>query len=79
MNPEMMKTNKMKNSWAGPLFIRPAAGAPAPVEPEDFARFEGEGGPEAPVPNLVDVPLDNAIGRRPRRGYIQLAARESEN
>jgi hypothetical protein len=56
-----MKTNKMEPRWTeGPL-LRPAAEAPAPVEPEDFARFEGEGGPEAPIPNLVDVPLDNAI------------------
>jgi len=39
----------------------------APVEPEDLSRFEGEGGREAPEPatKLIDVPLENAIWRRP--------------
>lgn len=36
------------------------------IDPEEICRFEGEGGLKAPVPNLVDVPLDNAIWRRPR-------------
>ena len=39
-------------------------GAVMAVEPGEIYRFEGEGGPEAPVPNLVDVPLDHAIWRR---------------
>jgi len=33
---------------------------------DDLSRFEGEGGSQAPLPDLVDVPLDNAIWRRPR-------------
>jgi len=39
------------------LFIRPADDLAAPVELEDLSRFEGEGGPEAPIPDLVDVPV----------------------
>ena len=41
-------------------------GVVTPVEPEDIYRFEGEGGPEAPVPatELIAIPLENAIGRR---------------
>ena len=38
----------------------------AAVEAEDFSRFEGEGGQEGPIPDPVDVPLDNAIWRGPR-------------
>jgi hypothetical protein len=30
----------------------------------DLSRFVGEGGPEAPIPEQVDVPINNAIGRR---------------
>jgi hypothetical protein len=65
MNPEVMKTNKMKNPWTEGPFIQPPADAVAPVEPEDLTRFEGEGGPEAPVPatELTAVPLENAIWR----------------
>jgi hypothetical protein len=39
-----------------------------PDELDELSRFEGEGGPEAPVPTteLIDVPLENAIWRRPR-------------
>jgi hypothetical protein len=42
-------------------------GAVTTVEPEDIYGFEGEGGPEAPVPatELIAIPLENAIGRRP--------------
>jgi len=66
MNPGAMKTNERKNRPADGPFIRPAAEAQAQAEPEDFARFEGEGGREAPPPDLVDVPLYNAIWRKPR-------------
>jgi hypothetical protein len=40
--------------------------AVATVELEEIYRFEGEGGPEAPVPatELVAIPFENAIGRR---------------
>jgi hypothetical protein len=67
MNPGAMKTNEMKSRAANGPFIRPAADAVAPVEPEDLSRFEGEGGSEAPVlaTELIDVPLDNALWRRP--------------
>jgi hypothetical protein len=36
------------------------------VEPEDIYRFEGEGGPEAPVAatELIAIPLENAIWQR---------------
>ncbi|MGA3284384.1 MAG: hypothetical protein ABSD57_08000 [Verrucomicrobiota bacterium] len=62
-----MKTNEMKNRVAEGPFIWPAADAVAPVEPGDLSRFEGEGGSEAPVPatELIDVPLENALWRRP--------------
>ena len=66
MNLGAMKTNEMKNRPADEPFIQPVAEAPAQVEPGDFARFDGEGGPEAPISNLVDVPLENAIWRKPR-------------
>jgi hypothetical protein len=66
MNLEAMKTNEMKNRAVEGPFIRPAADALTSVELEDLSRFEGEGGPEAPIPDLVDVPLNNAIWRRPR-------------
>jgi len=66
MNPGAMKTNDMKNRVADGLFVRPAADTVAPVEPEDLSRFEGEGGHEAPAPGQVDVPLENAVWRRPR-------------
>jgi hypothetical protein len=41
-------------------------GAVTTVEPDDIYRFEGEGGPEAPVPatELIAIPLENAIERR---------------
>jgi hypothetical protein len=63
-----MKTNEMINRAADGHFIRPVPDTVAPVEPEDLSRFEGEGGSGAPVPaiELIDVPLDNAIWRRPR-------------
>jgi hypothetical protein len=64
MNLEAMKTNEMKDRAVEGPFIQPAA--EGPVESEDLSRFEGEGGPEAPIPELVDVPLNNAIWRRPR-------------
>jgi len=35
-----------------------------PDEREDLSRFEGEGGPEVPGPDLMDVPPDNAIWRK---------------
>jgi ribosome-associated translation inhibitor RaiA len=66
MNPGAMKTDERKYPAADGLFIRPAADAVAPIEPEDLSRFEGEGGSEAPVPTteLIEVPLENAIWRR---------------
>jgi hypothetical protein len=41
-------------------------GAVTTVGSEDIYRFEGEGGPEAPVPatELIAIPLENAIWRR---------------
>jgi hypothetical protein len=36
------------------------------VELDELSRFEEEGGPEAPIPDLVDVSLDNAVWRRSR-------------
>ena len=74
MNFKAMKTNEMKNRGADGPFIRPAVDATAPVGPEDLSRFEGEGGLEAPVPatELIDVPLENAIWRRPRRAASQM-------
>ena len=41
-------------------------GAVTTVEPEDKYRFEGEGGPETPVPaaELIAIPLENAVKRR---------------
>jgi hypothetical protein len=33
----------------------------------DWARFVGEGGREPTAPDCVDVPLENAIWRRPTR------------
>ena len=41
-------------------------GAVTPVEPEEIYRFEGEGGPEAPVAatELIAIPLENAIWQR---------------
>jgi hypothetical protein len=68
MNPGVIQTIKMEcPSTDGPL-IRPAAEAVGPVEPEDLSRFEGEGGPEAPVPaaELIEVPIENAIWQKPR-------------
>jgi hypothetical protein len=61
-----MNINKMKNRWTDGPFIGPAADAVGPVDPEDLSRFEGEGGPEAPVSAtaLIDVPLENAIWRK---------------
>jgi hypothetical protein len=42
-------------------------------ELDDLSRFEGEGGPEAPVPitELIEVPFENAIWRRPVRSAHQ--------
>ncbi|HEX5398854.1 MAG TPA: hypothetical protein VFY06_07385 [Verrucomicrobiae bacterium] len=71
-----MKTNEMKNRAADEPCIRPVAGAVESVESEDLSRFEGEGGPEAPTPDLVDVPLRNAIWRRPRWAAHQTNQKE---
>jgi len=46
----------MKNPTTDRLFIRPAVDAVPVVEPGDLSRFEGEGGPTAPISELVDVP-----------------------
>lgn len=53
MNPGAMKTNEMKNRATNEPLIWPVADALTPVESEDLPRFEGEGGPEAPVPELA--------------------------
>jgi hypothetical protein len=47
----------------------------ARIESEDFARLEGEGGRGTPPADLVDVPLANAILRRPRRAAGQTGSR----
>jgi hypothetical protein len=64
-----MMTNERNNQAADGLLIQPAADAAASVEPEELSRFEGEGGSDAPVlaEELIDVPLENAIWRRPSR------------
>ena len=49
------------------------------VELEDLSRFEGEGGPEAPILELVDVPLDNAIWRRSRWAGVGHRQQEIED
>jgi hypothetical protein len=69
-----MKPNEMKNRAADGPFLRPAADAVAPLEPEDLSRFEGEGGSEAPLPaaELIDVPLENGLWRRPHRAAHQM-------
>jgi hypothetical protein len=69
-----MKMNEIKNRAADGPFIRSAADAVAPIEPEDFARFEGEGGLEAPVPatELIDVPLNSALRQRPCQATHQM-------
>ena len=36
----------------------------APIDAEALFRLVGEGGREAPIPSLIDVPLDNAVWRR---------------
>ena len=43
------------------------------VDPDALSRFEGEGGSEASEPDteLTDVPLENAIWRRPVRSANQ--------
>lgn len=68
MNFEAMKSNEMKNRVADWPFIWSAADPTTPVEPGDLSRFEGEGGLEAPMPavELIDIPLESAIWRRPR-------------
>jgi hypothetical protein len=45
-----------------------AAEIAEPAELNDLARFEGEGGREPATPDWVDVPLENAIWRRPTGG-----------
>lgn len=74
-----MKANIMKNCWTVGPFIQPAADAVAPVESEDLSRFEGEGGPEAPVPaaELIDVSLENVICREPFRAAHQTTQAKS--
>ncbi len=44
------------------------------IEPGDFARFEGEGGREAPIPELVDIPLTcgGSQGLRVRKQVYEL-------
>jgi hypothetical protein len=51
----------------------PGANGAGSVAPDDLSRFEGEGGPETPVPTkkLIDVPLENAVWRRPHWAAYQ--------
>ena len=61
-----METTLMKRSSTNGPFFQPAVDAVAPVGPEDLSRFEGEGGREAPILDLVDqdvltVGLNSAI------------------
>lgn len=59
MNPGVMKTNERNYPEANGLFIRPAADAVSPIEPEDLSQLEGEGGQAAPLPTteLIDFYL----------------------
>jgi hypothetical protein len=74
MNPEAMTANKMKIRAADAPDIQPAICALTSEDSEDLSRFEGEGGLEAPVPatEMIDVPLENAIWRRPRWSASQM-------
>jgi hypothetical protein len=68
LNHGAMKMNGMQDPRADGPRTQPltsAAGPVGPVGQEDLSRFEGEGGREAPIPDLVDVPLNGAIWRRP--------------
>jgi hypothetical protein len=64
MNAVAMKTKEAESRATDGAIIEPRNRA---VAPEDLSRFEGEGGPGAPVTEteLIDVPLENAIWRRP--------------
>ena len=57
----------MKQQLTDGSLIRPTADVMASVELEALSRFVGEGGPEARVPviELIDIPLENGIWRRP--------------
>jgi len=52
---------------SGGTFTLPAADRLASIDAEALSRLEGEGGREAPVPSLTEVPLDDGIWRRPHR------------
>jgi hypothetical protein len=60
---------------ASPMWTSNVIGAGS-VELDDLSRFEGEGGPEAPIPDLVDIPLDNPIWRRPRWAAYQASQKK---
>ena len=63
-----VKTTGMKNLRSGRPSIPSMAEAVA-VESDDLSRFEGEGGSQAPAPaaEWIDIPLENAVWRRPCR------------
>lgn len=73
MKPGALKNNKMKTTTPRQPFLRSAIEPAQSVESDDLSRFEGEGGLQAPVPapNLFDLPLKNAISRRPRGQNIK--------
>ena len=70
------KEKTMKNPSADRPFIRPAVDAVPLVEPGALSRFEGEGGPAAPILERVDVPLATAdvAGEKVRDARQRLAA-----
>ena len=54
-------------------------GAVTTVDLEDIYRFEGEGGPETPVPNLVDVRSTMPFGGDRAGQHHKLETKESES
>ena len=62
MNLGAMKTNGVESRATDGSFIEPAHCA---VASEDLSRFEGEGGPEAPVPALALIEGDRPNDRFP--------------
>jgi len=76
MNPGVMKTKKMKKPWNGPPFIWPAVEALGDVESDDLSGFEEEVGREKPMPDLVNVPIDNPSWLRARWATYQTNSAE---
>lgn len=67
INPSSAKPNERKPPMRDALWVQTAAEAVGGVEPDDLSRFEGEGGPEAPLiaAEWTEVQLENAIWRKP--------------